>query len=48
MGKFTRTSLRDTVIDYTTPFIYESAVMAMRKPETGGKNVRLITTHALT
>ena len=39
MGKFTRTSARESVIDYTTPFMYESAALVMRKPSTDGKNV---------
>ena len=33
VAKFTVTSLRDTVIDYTVPFWHEPAVMVMRKPE---------------
>ena len=31
-AKFTVTSIRDTVIDYTEPFWFEHAVIAMKKP----------------
>ena len=41
MGKFTRTSARESVIDYTTPFMFESAALVMRKPGTDGKNVSI-------
>ena len=33
LAKFTVTSIRDQVIDYTTPFWHEPAVIVMKKPE---------------
>ena len=32
LGKFTVTDIRDTVIDYTSPFWHEPALIVMKKP----------------
>ena len=32
-AKFTVTEIRDTVIDFTTPFWHEPAVIVMKKPD---------------
>ncbi|KAI0233282.1 Glutamate receptor ionotropic, delta-2 [Lamellibrachia satsuma] len=32
LGKFTVTDIRDTVVDYTSPFWYEPALIVMKKP----------------
>ena len=36
MGKFTVTKIRDTVVDYTSPFWYESALIVMKEPTSDG------------
>ena len=36
LGKFRVTSLRESVIDFSSPFMYEPAGMAMRRPQAGG------------
>ena len=36
IGKFRVTSLRESVIDFSSPFMYEPAGMAMRRPNRGG------------
>ena len=36
LGKFRMTSSRDSVIDFTEPFMYETAGMAMKRPTTSG------------
>ena len=36
IGKFRVTSLRESVIDFSSPFMYEPAGMAMRRPHRGG------------
>ena len=44
IGKFRVTSLRESVIDFSSPFMYEPEGMAMRRPHRGG-NVRFVMFH---
>ena len=44
IGKFRVTSLRESVIDFSSPFMYEPAGMAMRRPHRGG-NVSFAVIH---